>query len=141
MSSAVRSDEPRHRSVINKDWLALNDLYARDAVLETPDAGTISGREAIVAWFQGFGEAFPDVSHELVHQYESGDTAIDEGYLVGTNTGPLTTPTGVGIPATGKALRLPSCDVATVEGGLVTRHRFYFDQMDFMSQLGLAPEE
>jgi hypothetical protein len=31
-------------------------------------------------------------------------------------------------------------DIATVESGAVTSHRFYFDQMDFLGQLGLAPE-
>jgi hypothetical protein len=33
-----------------------------------------------------------------------------------------------------------SCDVAEVEGGLITSHRFYFDQMDFLGQLGLLPD-
>jgi hypothetical protein len=33
-----------------------------------------------------------------------------------------------------------SCDVATVEEGVVTSHRFYFDSMEFLGQLGLAPE-
>jgi len=28
----------------------------------------------------------------------------------------------------------------TVEGGLVTQHRFYFDQMELLGQLGLLPE-
>jgi hypothetical protein len=31
-------------------------------------------------------------------------------------------------------------DVAVVEGGRVTSHRLYFDQMEFMEQLGLAPQ-
>jgi hypothetical protein len=37
-------------------------------------------------------------------------------------------------------VRIRSCDAVTVEGGLVTSHRFYYDQMDFLGQLGLAPE-
>ncbi len=37
-------------------------------------------------------------------------------------------------------MRLRECDVATVTDGLVTSHRFYFDQMDFLGQLGLGPE-
>jgi hypothetical protein len=28
--------------------------------------------------------------------------------------------------------------VATVRDGVITNHRFYFDQMEFLSQLGLA---
>jgi len=31
--------------------------------------------------------------------------------------------------------------VATVEDGAVTSHRFYFDQMEFLGQLGLLPDD
>jgi hypothetical protein len=73
-----------------------------------------------------------------VHAHESGNTAIDEGYFVGTHTGPLPSPTGESIPPTGKAVRVRACDIATVENGVVTSHRFYFDQMEFLGQLGLT---
>jgi ketosteroid isomerase-like protein len=49
-------------------------------------------------------------------------------------------PSGESIPPTGKQIRVRDCDVATVEGGLVTSHNFYFDQMEFRGQLGLLPE-
>jgi hypothetical protein len=31
-------------------------------------------------------------------------------------------------------------DAVTVESGLVTSHRFYFDRLELLGQLGLAPE-
>jgi hypothetical protein len=31
--------------------------------------------------------------------------------------------------------------VATVRNGRITRHDFYFDQMDFLGQLGLLAEQ
>ena len=70
--------------------------------------------------------------------HEADGTAIDEGYLIGTNTAPRTGPNGETIPATGKRVRARECDVATVENGVVTSHRFYFDMMDWLEQLGLA---
>lgn len=126
-------------AAFKKDLEALKALYAPDAVAETPDSGTIRGRDEIAAYLGEFFEAFPDASYESVHEHESGATAIDEGYLVGTHTGPLTGPTGETIEGTGKSVRMRACDIATVEGGLVTSHRFYFDNMDFLEQLGLAP--
>jgi hypothetical protein len=60
--------------------------------------------------------------------------------MVGTNTGPLVLPTGESMPATGRAVRLRACDAATVENGVVTSHRFYFDQAEFLGQLGLMEE-
>jgi ketosteroid isomerase-like protein len=116
---------------------ALGALYAPDAVALTPDEGEVKGREAIVRYLKQFIDAFPDFRYEPLHGHESGNTAIDEGYVVGTNTGPLVSPTGESMPATGNSVRLRACDVATVEGGVITRHNFYFDQMDFMDQLGL----
>jgi SnoaL-like polyketide cyclase len=44
------------------------------------------------------------------------------------------------IPATGKHVRVRACDIATVQNGVITSHRFYFDQMEFLGQLGLVPE-
>ena len=127
-------------AAMGNDGETLKQLYAPDAVAETPDAGTLNGGEAIIAWFTGFAEAFPDASWESGHAHECGDTAVDEGYLVGTHTGPLRLPDGQSIPATGKSVRVRGCDAATVQNGRVTSHRFYFDQMEFMGQLGLAPE-
>jgi ketosteroid isomerase-like protein len=127
--------------VMSADRQALQAVYAPDAVIEAPDAGKISGQDAILEWLLQFGEAFPDASWESLHEHEAGDTAIDEGYFVGTHTGPLAAPTGETIEPTGKRVRLRACDAATVSGGRVTSHRFYFDQMDFLGQLGLLPEE
>ena len=122
------------------DREALRKLYAADAVAETPDQGTVRGPDAIAAWFGQFATAFPDASWESTHQHESGNIAIDEGYVVGTHTGPLPLPGGESVPATGKRVRVRGCDAATVEGGLVTSHRFYFDQMELLEQLGLTPD-
>jgi steroid delta-isomerase-like uncharacterized protein len=125
-------------AVMRGDQEALKALYAPDAVAETPDHGTIRGRDAIAAYLAQFGAAFPDATYEPLHKNEADGTAIDEGYFSGTNTGPMTGPNGENIPATGKRVRARECDVATVENGVVTSHRSYFDMMDWLEQLGLA---
>ena len=65
---------------------------------------------------------------------------MDGGFIVGTHTEPLTMPNGETVPPTGKKVRFRECDVVTVDGGLITSHRFYYDQMDVLGQLGLLPE-
>jgi ketosteroid isomerase-like protein len=127
-------------AVFKGDSEALKALYAQDAVAETPDQGTITGGDQVAAYMAEFATAFPDASWEALHKHEIGDTAIDEGYFVGTNTGPMTGPNGQTIPPTGKRVRARECDIATVQNGVVTSHRFYFDMLDWLSQLGLAPE-
>lgn len=118
----------------------LRNCYADDATVTTPDQGELRGPDAITNWFRPFSEAFPDARYEPLYGHEVGDTAIDEGYFTGTNTGPIPLPTGETAPATGKQVRLRSCDAATVRGGRITSHRFYYDQMEFLSQLGLGAE-
>ncbi len=125
-------------AMMSQDFEALSGMYAAEAVAITPDQGEIRGREQIVRYLKEFVGAFPDLRFESLHAHESGNTAIDEGFVVGTHTQPLPTPDGESIPPTGRQIRVRSVDVATVEEGAVTSHRFYFDQMEFLGQLGLT---
>ena len=123
-------------AILAGDRDALLQLYAEDAVGESPE-GTLEGREAIVEYLTSLQRAFPDLTWEARAFFEGDDSALDEGQLVGTHTETLTTPEG-DIPATGRSIRLRECDVITVRDGRAVSHRFYYDQVDFMSQLGLT---
>ncbi|MFE9767957.1 ester cyclase [Streptomyces sp. NPDC005808] len=123
------------------DLKAVGELFAADAVAVTPDAGEVHGRDNIVDYWRQMTDAVTDASYESVYAAEAGDTAIDEGFYTGTNTGPLPLPSGETLPATGKSVRIRGCDIATVEDGRIVSYRLYFDQMDFLGQLGLLPEE
>jgi ketosteroid isomerase-like protein len=123
-----------------KDKETLARCYAANAVAYTPDHGELRGRDAITGYLRELLEAMPDARYESATKYEAGDVAIDEGFVVGTNTGPMRMPTGETLPATGKEVRVRSCDVARVEGGEITSHHFYFDQLEFLIQLGLMRE-
>jgi ketosteroid isomerase-like protein len=127
-------------AVMSGDRDALVRLYAADAVAVTPDAPRLQGSAAIADYLLTFKRAFPDASHESAMKHEAGDTAIDEGYFVGTHTGVLSTPEGE-VPPTGRSVRLRECDILEVANGVAVAHRFYFDQLDFMSQLGLTAAE
>ena len=140
MSEARDVMEQVTQAAMRGDAETLGSLYADDAVVETPDQGTIRGPAPVVDWNGAFRMAFPDMSWEPRHEHEAGNTAIDEGFVVGTHTGPLESPDGQSIPATGRHVRLRMSDAVTVEDGLVTSHRFYFDRLELLGQLGLAPE-
>ena len=124
-------------AVMSGDRDVLGQLYAADAVAETPEGPRLQGGAAIADYLLTFKRAFPDASFESARKYEAGDTAIDEGYFVGTHTGVLTSPAG-DVPPTGRRLRLRDCDMITVKDGVAVSHRFYYDQLDFMGQLGLT---
>jgi ketosteroid isomerase-like protein len=121
------------------DMNVVGELYAEDAVALTPDEGELRGRDKIVDYWRGMTEALPEATFETVHAYEVGDTAIDEGYFSGRNTGPLQLPTGETIAATQKEIRIRGVDIATVKDGRIVDYRLYFDEMEFLGQLGLLP--
>jgi ketosteroid isomerase-like protein len=41
------------------------------------------------------------------------------------------------LPPTGKSFELPYMEINEVEGGRVTSHRVYYDQLSFLSALGV----
>lgn len=139
MGKARETIDQMTEAMVSKDLERLAGVYAPDAVVTTPDEGEIKGREDLVEYLRKFIVAIPDFTWEAMAQYECGDTAVDEGWVVGTNTGPVPTPGGGTLPATGRAVRVRSVDIATVRDGQIVRHNFYFDQLDLLTQLGLAP--
>jgi ketosteroid isomerase-like protein len=123
------------------DLNTVGELYAEDAVAFTPDEGEIHGRADIVEYWRQMTDAVPVATFEWLHTYEIGDTAIDEGIFSGRNTGPLQLPTGETLPATQKEIRIRGVDIATVKDGRIVDYRLYFDEMEFLGQLGLLPDE
>jgi ketosteroid isomerase-like protein len=124
----------------SRDLEALAACYSEDAVAITPDQGEITGRDGIIEYFRQFLDAFTDTQFEHIAKYEPGNVAIDEGYIIGTNTGALQARGGESFPATGRQIRVRECDVMVVADGLIQEHRFYHDQMELLGQLGLLPD-
>jgi ketosteroid isomerase-like protein len=123
------------------DLKVIGELYAEDAVAVTPDEGEIHGRDNIVEYWRQMTEAVPDATFESLHSYEAGDTAIDEGVFSGRNTGPIQLPTGETLPATQKEISIRGVDIATVRDGRIVDYRLYFDEMEFLGQLGLLSDD
>jgi steroid delta-isomerase-like uncharacterized protein len=112
-------------------------LFAEDGVFIDP-SGEHRGRDAIIQYWEGFFQAFPDMRGQDDFSAESGDTVMNEWSATGTHSGPLEGPEGT-IPATGKEMTMRGADAITVRDGLIQSHRAYFDQLGFMIQLGLIP--
>jgi hypothetical protein len=64
---------------------------------------------------------------------------MTEGMYSGTHAGILTTPQG-DVPPTGRKLDLRFCDVFQVQGARAVARRLSFDNVEFLTQLGLMPE-
>lgn len=120
------------------DVEAIVACFYDDGVLIEP-AGEFRGREAIADYWRAQFEAFPDLEGRDELKAATGEAVLNQWLFEGTNTGPIQTPEG-SVPATGRRLTLRGCDVVTVRDGLVESEHIYYDQLEFMKQLGLAPE-
>jgi len=101
--------------------------------------GDGNGLEAFRTFAKPFAVGFPDSGMKNLTTIEAGDTIITEGLFTGTNTGPLETPMGT-IPATGRSIEIPFCDIFVARDHKFVKHHLYFDNAAFMAQLGLVPE-
>jgi ketosteroid isomerase-like protein len=98
--------------------------------------------DAALATWREFTErvkgAAPDARLQVVSAIEEGDRIAVEGTLTGTFTAPMRTPKGEA-PPSGNAFSLAFADVFTTAEGRIVRHTVYFDQVEFLTQLGLLP--
>jgi steroid delta-isomerase-like uncharacterized protein len=129
----------RHDAAFNA-----HDAEARMAT-ETPDIEsvlpggiTLSGREQVVSFLRSFWDALPDARLKLENELAAGDSVVTEGTLTGTHSGALRAPDGE-IPASGNPVTLRYASVKRIRDGQVASEHLYFDQLEFLQQLGALP--
>jgi steroid delta-isomerase-like uncharacterized protein len=125
------------KAVDARDYGAIEDLLTEQCEFAAPGVRS-TGRQTVIAFMTPFLNAFPDLTHEVVSYVEDGDQVAFELHIRGTHTAPMVSPQGE-IPATGKPVDFHSCDMVHLEDGRIASYHVYFDQMDFMAQLGLLP--
>jgi predicted ester cyclase len=134
---------PDAKDVILKHIAAVNDRdseadpWAADAVLVAP-GGQADGRDAIIGFLGVFQEAFPDLRLEVEKLLTEGPVAAAEGTIAGTHDGVLHTP-NADVAPTGRAVELRWAAVYVTDGDTLKSEHLFFDQMDFLGQLGLLP--
>ena len=113
------------------------DPWAADAEFIAPGA-KVSGRDDVIGFIAVFQEAFPDLRLEIEQLLTDGSAAAAEGIMTGTHDGVFRTPNGDVAP-TGRAIALRWAAVYVTEGDTLKSEHLFFDQMDFLGQLGLLP--
>ena len=134
------------KAVIERGLKAFNahdmEALARDSApdIEATAPGDIKlkGPQALKEYNQNFVNAFPDARIEAKTIFTQGNHVIVEGIFTGTHNGTLKTPMG-DIPATGRKVKGEFIQVFDVDRGLVKRDNLMYDQVQLMTQLGLAP--
>jgi predicted ester cyclase len=146
MYEVAASTQIESRAVAERGLKAFNahdmEALARDSApdIEATAPGDIKlkGPQAVKEYNQNFVTAFPDVRVEAKNIFTAGNTVIVEGVFTGTHGGTLKTPMG-DVPATGRKVRGEYIQILEVDRGLVKRDNLLYDQVQLMTQLGMAP--
>lgn len=124
-----------------QDWDRFFAFADESIVTYAPDLEEpLKGLEAYRERSRTNAEAFPDRHIETRRVFGAGDWVVLEGVFTGTHKGVFVGPGRKEIPPTNKRPELPLALVFKVEGGKVTEEHDYYDNLTFLSQLGLAPE-
>jgi steroid delta-isomerase-like uncharacterized protein len=122
------------RALSAGDVEAAVQLVDDDADFRSP-MGKIEGMDQIRAFLGGFDAAFPGAQFDIERVLESGSSVAVEGVYRGIHGGPLMTPDGGRLPATGRSVSAPFVTVFDVTNGSIRSHRPYWDLAGFMAQL------
>jgi len=134
------------KALVERGMKAFNahdlEAVARDAapdiVATAPGGVKANGPQAVKEYNQNFITAFPDARVDAKKVIIQGRTVVVEGVFTGTNNGTLKTPMGE-IPPTGRKVSGEYIQVFEIDRGLVKRDHLMYDQVDLMTQLGMAP--
>ena len=111
-------------------------LYAPDGVYEEVPTNTVArGHDAIRAFLEFNFAVFSDVEVRPEAGFQGGGGAALQAVFAGRYTGQLP-----GLPAgTGQPFAVRFASVFELDGGLIRHNTDYFDNYDFLAQLGAAP--
>lgn len=138
--STVRSlQEDQIRTWNEHDEASWVNLFSPEATFTAPGGVHGSGTEMAKTFYHIWQDAFPDNQLKTLQIIDSEDAVVLEGIFEGTHTAPLNAPGG-SIPATGRRVAVPLASVLRVTGNRFTSFAVYFDQMELLTQLGLAQE-
>ena len=121
----------------------LMDQKQMDAVREllAPECTAVMGGNPPMdahAWLgmsEMFYSAFPDGKHTIEEAHDVGiDRVTLRGFFEGTHRSDF-----MGIPATGKRIRITFMNLDRFAGGKLAEHRAEVDMMGLMQQLGVVP--
>lgn len=115
------------------------NAFTQDGTLTDMSTGVTYRGETLGDLVEIYATGFSDLHRELYRFYASNDVVVVQLALHGTHDGPLVLPTGT-IPATGRRMDAPCCDVIELVDGKVARFDFYPSGTVIMAQLGVHGE-
>ena len=113
----------------------LDGIYAQDVVVHDCSAPEdIRGLDALKSFYEASHAGFPDMEFRFDDVLASENHVIFRGTVEGTNTGTLR-----GVSSTGRRVSFSCVAIDRIEGGKIVEEWVYFNVLDLLGQLGMAP--
>jgi steroid delta-isomerase-like uncharacterized protein len=113
---------------------AAEGIIADDFVELDPLPGQGVGRIGLQLWLAGWFAAFPDLTWTNEEQIASEEKVVTRFFWTGTHQGEF-----MGIPASGKAVKVNGVVIDRVVDGLMVDSRMLMNAMSMLQQLGVVP--
>jgi len=108
----------------------LDTAYAETAILHTvPET---KGKANCIAYYTNYITGFSNRQFIVKETFAQGNKLVKYWQFKGKHTG-----TFFGIPATNKDVDVIGCTIATIVNGKITEEQDFFDNLEFLQQLGL----
>lgn len=124
----------RAQAIGRRDAATLASLHSENGVLESPTAGgTVRGRQAIEEIYRAWFTGFPDVTFVADEPLLiDGNRVAQRLTISGTDTGGF-----LGLPATGKAFRMPLVVLCEFTDRQIAHERRIYDFTGLLLQIGV----
>ena len=113
---------------------AISPNYTRHCQAMPPGLQELHGTEEFFAFIEEFIVAVPGCKDSLSNMIAEGDRVAYISTMTGTQTGPMGE-----FPATGKSFTLVNIIMQRLENGKIVETWVSWDNVSFLSQLGLMP--
>jgi steroid delta-isomerase-like uncharacterized protein len=137
---------PDNQQIIRRAYKLAEDVDIPGWIAAFTEDGVFTDQSIEVAYrgphelgktVENYAKAFPDMHREIFEMYDSGNNiVVVQLALQGTHRGPLALPRGI-IPATGKRMNAPCCDVFELSGDKIKRFDCYPSGSVVLTQLGV----
>ena len=114
---------------------AIGPNYARHCQAMPPELQELQGTDEFFAFLEEWVAGVPGYTDTLSQMMADGDRVAYVSTMTGVQTGPLGD-----LPATGKEFTLVNIIIQRLENGKIVETWVSWDNVAFLSQLGLMPE-
>jgi len=125
-------DEIMNKRMLNK----FNDSNFTSNVVMHASPTDVVGIDSARAYYANYLTGFSDITFTIKDVFGTGNKLVKHWNFKGTHTGAF-----FGIPATGKKVDIDGVTLVRMENGKIAEERDFFDDLEFMQQVGLIPRQ